>query len=160
LDDRKVQTTPESQFVVFLLDGEEFGISIMEVREIIRMINITRLPKAPYFIEGVINLRGEVLPVVNLRKRFDVPENSVTDSTRIVIVEIEGEQVGLIVDSVSEVLRLSEDQIKPPPTNVAGIRTEFLQGVGKVDDRLLVILKMGKLLTTEELVSLSELKVS
>ena len=145
---------------MFLLDGEEFGISIMEVREIIRMINITRLPKAPYFIEGVINLRGEVLPVVNLRKRFDVPENSVTDSTRIVIVEIEGEQVGLIVDSVSEVLRLSEDQIKPPPTNVAGIRTEFLQGVGKVDDRLLVILKMGKLLTTEELVSLSELKVS
>ena len=98
--------------------------------------------------------------MVNLRKRFDVPENSVTDSTRIVIVEIEGEQVGLIVDSVSEVLRLSEDQIKPPPTNVAGIRTEFLQGVGKVDDRLLVILKMGKLLTTEELVSLSELKVS
>lgn len=156
----KAQTTPETQFVVFLLDGEEFGISIMEVKEIIRMTNITRLPKTPKFIEGVINLRGEVLPVVNLRKRFDVTESSMTDSTRIVIVEIEGEQVGLIVDSVSEVLRLSLEQIEPPPQNVVGMKTEFIQGVGKVGERLLVILKIEKLLNTDELVSLSELKVS
>lgn len=156
----KTQGTPDTQFVVFLLDGEEFGVSIMDVKEIIRMTNITRLPKTPKFIEGVINLRGEVLPVVNLRKRFDAADDSVTDSTRIVIVEIEGEQVGLIVDSVSEVLRLSLEQIEPPPQSVVGLKTEFIQGVGKVGDRLLVILKIDKLLSTDELVSLSELKVS
>lgn len=159
MEKAKAQRTPDAQFVVFLLDDEEFGVSIMSVKEIIRMTNITRLPKTPTFIEGVINLRGEVIPVVNLRKRFDVPADAVTDSTRIVIVEIEGEQVGLIVDSVSEVLRLSLDQIEPPPQSVVGLKTEFIEGVGKVGDRLLVILKIDKLLTTDELVSLSELRV-
>ncbi|MDD4518209.1 MAG: chemotaxis protein CheW [Limnochordia bacterium] len=145
----------ERQFVVFSLQSEEFAIDIMKVREIIKLISITKLPQTPEFVEGIVNVRGEIIPVVSLRKRFGLADNGDDSLTRIVIVELtEGSLTGLIVDEVSEVLRLSATAIEPPPQGIDGLRTEFIEGIGKVDNRLLVILRMEKLLNTSEKLAL------
>lgn len=153
----KKESLAEVQLVAFYLQNEEFAIDIQKVREVLRMTHVTPLPQSAEFIEGVINIRGEVIPVIDLRKRFQLPEKEETPQTRIIIVEIKDNQVGLIVDSVTEVLRLPQQSIQPPPSNVAGTRTDLIQGVGKLDDRLLIILKLDKILTTEEKIAIDEL---
>ena len=112
-------------------------MDIQQVREVLKMTRVTPLPQSAHYIEGVINLRGEVIPVVDLRKRFELPVGERGEQTRIIIVEIQNSNVGLIVDSVTEVLRFSSSAIQPPPTRVAGTRTDLIKGVGKVGDRLL-----------------------
>lgn len=151
------KTTSEVQMVAFKLENEEFAVDIHKVREVLKMTRVTPLPQAAHFLEGVINLRGEVIPVVDLRKRFELPVGKRDEQTRIIIVEILDSKVGLIVDSVTEVLRFSSDAIQPPPTRIAGTRTDLIEGVGKIDDRLLIILNLEKILTTEEKIALEEI---
>ena len=144
------------QLVTFNISNEEFGLDILKVHEIIRMLEITRIPGAPEFVEGVINLRGRIIPVIDLRKRFNFEKKEPDKLTRIVVVEIEEKIVGFIVDSVSEVLRLPSSKVEPPPPIVGGIDSEYISGVGNLDNRLLILLDLGKLLTSKEIDILDE----
>ena len=144
------------QLVSFKLKQEEFGVNILQVQEIIRMQEITNVPNAPEFVEGVINLRGRVIPIVDLRKRFGLESKEHSSATRIIVVMIGDVQVGLIVDEVSEVLRISEDTVEPPPPIVAGIESDYIKGVGKLEDRLLILLDLNKILSMEEKQSLQK----
>lgn len=137
------------QLVTFRLGDEEYGVDILKVHEIDRMMDITEVPNAPPFIEGVINLRGKVIPVINLRKKFNLPERKADSRTKIVVVDI-GTSAGMIVDSVSEVLRISSDIVEPPPLMTTGVNSEYIRGVGKLKDRLLILLDIEKLLGAEE----------
>mgnify|MGYP002398912450 CR=1 FL=1 len=132
----------EQQFVAFKLGSEEYGISILQVQEIKRITDITRVPYAPVYVQGVINLRGSVLPVIDLKTKLNFSSTDDTDDTRIIIVKLEDYSVGMIVDAVSEVLRLTNEQIEPSPAFVGGLEAEYIQGVGKVDGRLVILLNM------------------
>ena len=138
------------QLVSFQLGEEEFGVDILKVQEINRMLEITKVPNSPVFVDGVINLRGKVIPILNLRQRFGLEKKEIDKKTRIVVVDIDGKVVGVVVDAVSEVLRLPVDTVEPPPSMVAGVESEYIKGVGKLEDRLLILLDLNKLLTTEE----------
>jgi purine-binding chemotaxis protein CheW len=144
------------QLVTFRIDEEEFGVDILRVQEIIRMMGITKVPKAPDFVEGVINLRGNVIPILDLRKRFRLEPREHDGQTRIIVIEIDNLVVGFIVDSVSEVLRIPENTVEPPPSVVSGLDSEYISGVGKLDDRLLILLDLNKLLSREETEVLSQ----
>ncbi|HPT83061.1 MAG TPA: chemotaxis protein CheW [Limnochordia bacterium] len=148
----------ERQLVVFRLHNEEFGVEITDVREIVKPRHITRLPHVADYIEGVTNLRGEVIPVICLRKRFGLEPQEETQDTRIIILEINDGQVGFIVDAVTETLRLPENAIEPPPSSIAGLRADYLAGVGKLDDRLLILLDVDKILSTDEKIQLQSLQ--
>ena len=140
------------QLVIFQLGGEEFGVEIMQVQEIIRMPDITRIPQSPEYMEGVINLRGKIIVVINLDNRFDLCSKERDDDSRIVIVEVGDNVVGMIVDSVSEVLRLPTSNVEPAPEIISTkIRADYLKGVGKLDDRLLILLDLEKVLSDEEM---------
>lgn len=142
----------EYQLVIFAIGNEEFGVDIAQVREIVRLISITYLPKAPEFVEGVVNLRGQVVAVIDLAKRLVIPSKPRGENTRIVIVEIEGLTMGMIVDSVSEVLRLSSEQIEDVPSVIqTEVQEHYIYGVGKLKDRLLVLLDLKKVLTPVEI---------
>ncbi len=147
----------ETQLVIFVLASEEFACNIADVREVLKMIRVTPLPRSLDFVEGVINLRGEVIPVIDLRKRFNLPAVDRTDESRIIIVEVEERMVGLTVDSVSEVIRLSNKQIQEAPSQVAGEQTNLIMGVGKIDERMLIILNLERILTSEEQIALDDL---
>ena len=141
------------QLVTFSIEKEEFGIKIMQVREINRVTKITKLPRAPKFIEGVINLRGEVIPVIDLRKRFDIEKRSVDDRTRVIIVDVSGKKTGLIVDRVNEVLRLPKNRIEDAPEIIASdIDSQFIEAVGKLKDneKVVMILNVDKVLSKTE----------
>lgn len=145
------QKPKEYQLVVFTIGDEEFGVDISQVREIVRLVQITYLPKAPTFIEGVVNLRGQVLAVIDLSKRLGVPSKERSENTRIIVVEVGENTVGMIVDSVSEVLRLASDFVEEVPSLVeTEIPEHYIRGVGKLKDRLLVLLDLNKILTPEE----------
>ena len=144
------------QLVTFDIGDEEFGVDILKVQEINRMLGITRVPRTPDFVEGVINLRGKIIPVIDLRKRFKMDGKDSDKHTRIVVVEIDQKIVGFIVDTVSEVLRISSSTVEPPPPIVAGIDSEYISGVGKLEDRLLLLLDLNKLLTDNEMNMLGE----
>lgn len=138
------------QLVTFKLGTEEFGVDILKVQEINKMMNITKIPNAPMFIEGVINLRGKIIPIIDLRKRLGFRDQPYNKSTRIIVVELDGLVLGFIVDSVSEVLRIPENTIEPPPSMVAGIESEYIEGVGKLDERLLILLELKKVFSSPE----------
>ena len=134
------------QLVTFRIGEEEFGVDILAVQEIIRLMQITMVPHAPAFIEGVINLRGKVIPVINMRTRFNMPAREHDSSTRIVVMELEHKIVGFLVDGVSEVLRIPASTVEDPPPVVAGIGSEYIRGIGKLNDRLLILLELDNLL--------------
>jgi purine-binding chemotaxis protein CheW len=140
------------QLVTFRLGNEEFGVDILKVQEINRMMDITRIPNAPPFIEGVINLRGKIIPIVDLRKKlgFDSGNGQSEKTTRIIVVELDGLVLGFIVDSVSEVLRIPENTIEPPPSIVGGVESDYIEGVGKLDNRLLILLELKKLFSSTD----------
>jgi purine-binding chemotaxis protein CheW len=141
----------EFQLVVFTLGDEEFGVDIAQVREIVRLVQITYLPKAPSFIEGVVNLRGQVLAVIDLSKRLNIASKPRSEQSRIIVVEVSDNTVGMIVDSVSEVLRLSSDRIEEVPDLVeTEVPEHYIRGVGKLKDRLLVLLDLDRVLSPEE----------
>lgn len=138
------------QLVSFSLGGQEYAVDILKVQEINRMKEITRVPNAPYYVEGVINLRGKVIPVVSLRKKFGLPETEETSKQRIMIMDIQGVTIGLIVDSVSNVLRISTDIVEPPPLMTYSVRSEFIWGIAKLENRLIILLDMNRLIGKEE----------
>ncbi|SHM11258.1 purine-binding chemotaxis protein CheW [Caldanaerovirga acetigignens] len=138
------------QLVVFKLGQEEYAVDIMQVNTIERMMPITRVPKAPDFVEGVINLRGEIIPVIDLKKKFGIATGEVTGDTRIIIVMLDDLTVGMIVDSATEVVQLAQDSIEPPPSVAGNISSDFLEGIGKIGERLLIILNLEKILKPGE----------
>lgn len=138
------------QVVSFRLGTEEYGVDISQVQEIIRMVEITHVPRAPHFMEGVINLRGQLIPIIDLRTRFTMPRAGHTKSTRIVVTEIGNKRVGIVVDSVSEVINIPIDQVEDAPDMIAGVGTEYIQGVGKVNDRLIILLDLTMVMSGEE----------
>jgi purine-binding chemotaxis protein CheW len=138
------------QLVSFKIDNEEFGIDILNVQEINKMTQVTKVPNSPEFVEGVINLRGRVIPVVNLRVKMNLPNREYDKDTRIIVVDLTGKTVGFLVDSVSEVLRIPRNIMEPPPSIVAGINSNYITAVGKLEDRLLILLDLDKILHQEE----------
>jgi purine-binding chemotaxis protein CheW len=149
----------ELQLVVFKLITNnfvcEYGVPITKVQEIITMNEPTRLPQVPDFVEGIINLRGKIIPIIDLKKRFNMEVSEVTAETRSVVIEIEGQTAGIIVDEVSEVLKIQTDNIEAPPAVIGGVTAAYLTGVGKIDDRLLIILDVDKILSEGEKQELS-----
>jgi len=146
----------ETQLVVFMLGEEEFACEINNVAEVLKMVKVTPLPQTIEFVEGVINLRGEVIPVIDLRKRFGLMEAERTSDSRIIIVEVDGRMFGLIVDSVSEVAGLPSNQIQEAPDHIAGGRNHLIMGVGKIDDRMVIILNIEHILSADEQVALDQ----
>ena len=147
---RHSRTIESLQLVSFRLAEEEYGIEITKVREIILPGEITRLPRAPDDIKGLMNLRNEVIPVVDLRRRFGLPAQEPTNETRIIVVSVRGKTLGMIVDAVNEVLRAPQEQLVPPPAAVAGLGHEYLTGLVKFDGRLLILLDIDRVLGDEE----------
>lgn len=146
----------EMQLVSFNIGSEEFGVEILKVQEINRMVDITKVPQAPHYVEGVINLRGKVIPILDLRKRFNLEVKAYDKNTRIVVVDINGSIMGMIVDAVSEVLRLPADTIEPPPELVTDINSEYIKGVAKLQDRLLIFLDLSRVVQAEELAAIAD----
>ena len=132
------------QLVTFKLAGEEYATDILKVQEINRMVEITSVPNAPHYVEGVINLRGKVVPVINLRKKFGLVVKEADIQSRIMVVDV-GKTIGLIVDSVSEVLRLRVDTVETPPAITGNGSSDYICGIGKLEDRLLILLDLDKL---------------
>jgi purine-binding chemotaxis protein CheW len=154
------QELSEVQLVTFMLGAEEYGVPISQIQEIDRLAKITKVPKAAAFIEGITNLRGEVIPVLDTRKRFDLEVKPSDDRTRIIIVDLGGVKTGLVVDSVREVLNLARKDIAPPPEAIgSGIDQQFISGIGKVDagKRMIVLLDVERILSRQERADLSEL---
>ena len=137
------------QLVGFQLGNEEFGIEITSIQEINRMPFITRVPNSPYHVKGVMNLRGKTVPVMDLRIRLSMDNKPFTDDTRIIVVKMETEVIGFIVDSVTEVIRLSKSNIEEPPDFLRTIDTEFIDSVGKIKGKLLILLDLNKILQTQ-----------
>lgn len=156
-------TISERQLVVFDLNEEAYGVDIGAVREIIRMQEITRVPRAPRFIEGVINLRGKVIPVVDLRQRFSMPETERTEEHRIVVVDVMGQDIGIVVDAVTEVSRVSEASIEPPSSVITTEDSDYLTGIVKTDSKLIILLDIAKVMSADEadkLVEVAEASVA
>lgn len=147
----------EVQLVTFKVDNEEYGVDIMQVQEIIRVGNIVRVPGAPPFVEGIMDLRGKVLPVVDLRRRFHLESREHDATSRIVVINLADMTLGLVVDSITEVLRLPNGAIEPPPRIVAGIDARFLKGIGRVDKRLLILLDLDRIFSEEEIAGIGRM---
>lgn len=132
--------------IVFQLVNKEYAVPVQNVQSIEKVMHITRVPGVPAYVRGVINLRGVVTPIIDLRKRFSLEESVESEHTRIIIITINGLDVGLIVDSANDVLDLSKDSIEPQPQVVGSIETDFISGVAKIDRRLLILLQLEKVL--------------
>jgi purine-binding chemotaxis protein CheW len=147
----------ENQCVIFEVSGEFYGVDIAAVESIIKMQPITVVPHAPAFVEGVINLRGAVLPVLDLRKRFGLPGRQSDKDSRIVVVALGETEVGMIVDGVSEVLTVPEGAVEPPPSMVTTADSAFITGIAKIDGRLVILLDLEKVLSLQEQLALTGL---
>lgn len=149
----EVSTSTEGellQLVTFVVGTEEFAVPILSVQEINRMMQITRVPQSPAFVEGVINLRGKIIPVIDLRRRFGQDGRADSADSRIIVVEVSGHVLGFTVDRVNEVLRIDSAIVEPPPAMVCGVNTDYVQGVGKLEDRLLILLDLDRLFGAAE----------
>ncbi|WP_280768960.1 chemotaxis protein CheW [Salipaludibacillus daqingensis] len=150
LDDMKV--------IVFQLKDEEYGVEVEQVRSIERVQHITRVPSTPDFVEGVINLRGVVTPIIDLRKRFSIDGLEHSESTRVIIVTVGAMDVGLVVDAANDVIDIPRDAIEPPPVVVGGLEAEYIRGVAKLEKRLLILLNLDKVLNPDELDEMQEIE--
>ena len=149
--EKSAPISEEIQLVIFKIGDEEFGVNIHQVKEIVRLVPITPIPRAPKFIEGVVNLRGQILAVMDLAKRLELPSRPRSEKTRIIVVEVEDNTVGMIVDEVTEVLRLPLEKIEKTPQIVESeIEQKYIKGVGKLDERLLIIIDLANILSLEE----------
>jgi purine-binding chemotaxis protein CheW len=144
------------KYLTFFLAGEEYGLEILKVSEIIGMQPITRVPRMPEFVRGVINLRGKVIPITDLRRKFGMELDGQEDSC-IIVVQMKGVQTGIVVDRVSEVVAIAEADIEDAPSFGAGIRTEFLLGIGKAGGRVKLLLDIDKVLVTSEVEALQSI---
>jgi len=152
---KRVRTLEGRKFLTFLMANEKYGLEILKVREIIGMMDVTPVPTTPAFVRGVINLRGKVIPVVDLRLKFRMEAKEDTPRTCIIVVQLARAAqemiMGIIVDEVSEVLDIDQDQIEPPPSFGADIRTDFILGMGKVDQKVMTLLDIDRVLTEQEI---------
>ncbi len=139
------------QFVTFIIGEENYGVEVLKVQEIIGMTQIIHVPNSAEFMKGVINLRGAVVPVVDMRTRFRMPEREYDMFTVIIIVEVKNRMIGMIVDSVSDVVDISEATIQDTPHFTAKIETDFIKGIGQVENKLVIILDIDKILSTSDL---------
>lgn len=153
-----VQSAQGTKVIVFQLNDEEYGVPVQQVGSIERMQHITRVPRTADFVVGVINLRGVVTPIIDLRTRFEIEANEYDDSTRIIIVHIDELEVGLIVDAANDVIDLSADAIEPPPEVVGTLEAEYIEGVAKLENRLLILLDLQKVLSIEEVKELKSIE--
>jgi len=141
----------EVKVIVFRLKDEEYGVEVNQVKSIEKLDHITRVPRTPKFVKGVINLRGVVTPIIDLRTRFGLEEAEYTDATRVIIVAVGELEVGLIVDAANDVIDIPVHAIEPPPEVVGGVEAAYLRGVAKLEKRLLILLNLDKVLTTDEM---------
>ncbi|MBF0201529.1 MAG: purine-binding chemotaxis protein CheW [Desulfamplus sp.] len=145
----------EGKYLTFSLAGEEYGIGILQVKEIIGMMPITTVPRTPDFVKGVINLRGKVIPVIDLRLRFSIEESRYTERTCIIVVEISGTHgdmvIGIVVDSVSEVLNIKKEQIEPSPSFGTSLDSEYILGMAKLDNGVKILLDINKVLGADDI---------
>lgn len=148
----------EIKVIVFRLKDEEYGVEVNQVKSIERLDHITRVPRTSHFVKGVINLRGVVTPIVDLRRRFGLEETSYNETTRVIIVAVGEIEVGLIVDSANDVIDIPINAIEPPPEVVGGIEAVYLRGVAKLDRRLLILLNLDKVLNTDEIKQLENIE--
>lgn len=144
------------QLVSFKLGDEEFGVDILKVQEINRLMEITQVPESPPFIEGVVNLRGNVIPVVSLRTKFHLPKREDDKDSRIIVLEVNGNTIGFTVDAVEEVLRIPTNTIEPAPELVGNVQKKYISGIAKLENRLLIFLDLNKVLTIEEIETLNQ----
>ncbi|MBE9535974.1 MAG: purine-binding chemotaxis protein CheW [Proteobacteria bacterium] len=145
------------KFLTFLLQNEEYGLEILKVREIMGIMNITPVPQTPSYVKGVINLRGQVISVIDLRLKFGLPEGEYDQKTCIIVVDVKGTLMGIVVDTVSEVLDINGNDIEPPPSFGSELNTDYILGMGKVDGNVKILLEIDKVLSAEELVALEKL---
>jgi len=157
MEAQKFEISDLLQLVSFKVGTEEFGVDILKVQEINRMLKITKVPNAPDFVEGVVNLRGRIIPVIDLRKRLSIESKVHDNKTRIVVVDILGNIVGFIVDEVNEVLRISKDIIENPPELVSQVDSDFITSVAKLEDRIIILLDLDNLLKKDEKEILQEI---
>ncbi len=149
--EKKVTSAHEGKYLTFVLGSEEYGIEIIKVREIIGIMDITNVPQTPDYMKGVINLRGKVIPVIDLRLKFSMVEEKYTQETCVIVVEVNNTHIGIIVDSVSEVQNINGSEIEEPPSLGQGIDTNFIIGMGKVKEKIIILLDIEKVLTSEDL---------
>lgn len=149
----------EKQFVVFKLDTEEYGIDIMNVREIAPYQSVSKVPNTPKFIEGVINFRGVVIPIINLKKRFSLEDHGEHGDTRMIVINLDEKQIGFIVDEASETVRLDDAEIEPAPDLITGVDRTYILGVGKKDKRLIILIDLLKILSSDEIDKLKKLDI-
>ncbi len=140
----------EGKYLTFVLSNEEYGLEILKVREIISVLDITSVPQTPPFIKGVINLRGKVIPVVDLRLKFGMEETEYTKETCTIVVDVQGFLMGIVVDTVSEVIDIAKTDIEPPPAFGSTIKTDFILGMGKVKGEIKILLSIDKILSAQE----------
>lgn len=139
-----------TNLVTFRLGNGEYAIDIMQAKEIIKMEKITLIPNAPDFVEGVINLRGNIIPIIDLKKRFNLEEAQGDKNTGIIIVKIDDVDMGIIIDAISKVVSIPNEDIQPPPPVLSGIGQKYIKGVGKLENKLLVVLDLAKLFSGED----------
>jgi purine-binding chemotaxis protein CheW len=155
LTQEKGQATAKGgKYLTFFLAGEEYGIEILKVHEIIGVMPITTVPRTPAFIRGVINLRGKVIPIVDLRLKFDMPAKEQTDETCIIVVQAAAAQIGTIVDKVSEVLDIADSDIEEAPEFGTEVNTEYILGIGKSQGKVKLLLDIDKVLSNNDVVAL------
>ncbi len=146
------------QLVTFTIGDEEYAIDILKVQEINKQLEITEIPNTPYYVKGIINLRGSVLPIVDLRAKLGIPPKENDKETRIIVVELNDSKIGFIVDKVNEVLRIPASITEPPPKIITGKNEAIFNAVAKLEDRLIVLIDLEKAFTEEELTELNSVK--
>jgi purine-binding chemotaxis protein CheW len=147
----------ENQFVVFKLGDEKYGVDILNVSTISEYLEITRVPDAPNYVQGMINLRGDIIPVINLKRRFNIPETDISDETRIIIYTIDGVAIGFLVDEASQVLRVDDKDIEETPAILRGADREYISGVGKYNNQIIILLDFSKILSDAERAEIEKL---
>lgn len=140
----------EKQYVIFKLGNEAYGVDIMNVKEICEYKESVRVPNTPKFIDGIINLRGDITPIVNLKKRFDLEDTGTNSDTRVIVIGIQNKQVGFVVDEASQVIRISEENMEPAPDLITGVDKKYITGVGKLEDKIVLLLDLEYILSDEE----------
>ncbi len=157
----RTEDQKEGKYLTFPLADEEYGIGILKVKEIIGMLPVTAVPKTPEFVKGVINLRGKVIPVIDLRLRFAIEARAYSDRTCIIVVEVEGQSgqmlIGIVVDAVSEVLNIASEEIELPPAFGTRLNTDYILGMAKIDGHVKILLDIDRVLSTGEMAQLEAL---
>jgi purine-binding chemotaxis protein CheW len=156
--DQEMKTVDELQAVVFVLNNAYYGVPILQVQEIVKMTEITKLPNTPNFVEGVVNLRGQIIPIIDLRRRFNLPSAEVDENWKILILKIDEVHFGVMVDQISEVEKVPTSLIEVPPKVVQGVRGDFISGIAKTSERLLILLDIEKILTLQEMEILQDIE--